>query len=324
MKFFFKRLALFLLPLVILLTAFDYLYTAKAVGKKGAKPHWAMNRKNESYDFVVSGSSRAENILDILTIENATKTKGLNLAYTGSALAENYITLYRFLENRNKIGSLVLSVDEWGLINPDSSYSYPFHEYFFLPFLNDRTMDSVIKDNSSALKYCIWKYLPFIRYSEFNHIYKFSDFFREDDATVLNRTKGSSLLDNTTADSLLYKKYPAKIFHIEKKPLAYLDKIIELCRSNNVRLLFYSAPVHHLYRASLKNRSVCKDTISSIAKRNGITYWDFSDCSWLPDSMYYNTTHLNRRGALAFSKVFADSLGIFLSSVKSRAALTSK
>lgn len=83
----------------------------------------------------------------------------------------------------------------------------------------------------------------------------------------------------------------------------YLNKIISLCKEKGVTLIFIQTPIYRYDTYYPRNES---DSIRKVCFSD-IPFWDFKDLP-LADSMYGDITHLNYKGAKAFSRILADSL----------------
>jgi hypothetical protein len=292
------------IPLYILQGRFDRaIYTGS-----DQKPIWVQNVKNESYSYAIGGSSRAENNADVNTIDSLLKIKGINMGYSGSDLAENYLTLLTFLRNGNRLSNYVLQIDDWSLIKPDSAFSYPFHEYFFLTLLNDKEVGDVIRHEDGPGKYYLWKWIPFAKYAEFNYIYPIQKIFVHPH-TIYNHTHGTVLLDDQMLDTVALEKRLGPIRHYpNSNSYSYLQKMKELCKENGIRLIMYTAPIYYKYHQCIENKA-CRSLISSFAKANQLNYFDYTSSAICRNGdLMMNEAHLNRKGTLLFSKLLADSL----------------
>ncbi len=89
---------------------------------------------------------------------------------------------------------------------------------------------------------------------------------------------------------------------IAKRPLEYLNKIIELCNINNIKLIFVSIPSAYSW-SGLKHNAV-----SEFAQANNLEFFDYNlpetntGFDWLTDSVD-GGSHLNYSGAI---KITAD------------------
>lgn len=102
---------------------------------------------------------------------------------------------------------------------------------------------------------------------------------------------------------------------ISEKPIGdyaykYLQKIIDLCSSNDIELILFCTPMTDFQVNELSNYDTYHNAVMDVATRNSIVFWDFNLAN--PQKVSYNedyfldTHHLNMDGAEAFSVQLAD------------------
>lgn len=273
---------------------------------------WQWQQKNNQYDFAIIGSSRAYNILDVLTIEKETGKQGINLASGGANMASNYLLLQQFYKHGNRCKTLVLNID-YSALHSDSSYKYPFADYAFIPLFSEPEVSAIFWDQIPRWKYFLWKAAPYLKYAEFNKHYPFVASlsrldFKYQNAT-LDSTRGSALLYDTT-----YKHFPEVLEEINysnrphEMDMKYLQKILDFCDEHDIELYTYTAP----YLAEFYVQSGIVQftpTLDSLAQAHQYHYDDFSivNLSASRDN-FRDYTHLNGAGARIFSLQLAKRL----------------
>jgi hypothetical protein len=269
------------------------------------KPIWVQKFEKRNFDFIISGSSRAENNVDINTIEQLTNYKGLNIAYEGSAFSENYLALYTFFKNGNKAKYILLNADEWGVIDQKKAYNYPFHGYYYFNGMGNDTIDQLLKENYGSLKYFLWKYIPFVKYAEYNNIYNPCRMIYEKPLNF-EKNKGADLLSSNSSKDWKLEEHTLMP---DKYSVMNLNRIIELCKTYKMQLIFFNAPnfIELFSNKKIITGDTCLKLVKSIAQRNNIEYWDFSFQKEISGdrSLFYNSNHLNSDGAKMFSKCIA-------------------
>ncbi|MGI6161988.1 MAG: hypothetical protein ACOYJD_08145 [Christensenellales bacterium] len=94
--------------------------------------------------------------------------------------------------------------------------------------------------------------------------------------------------------------------------LGYLDRIIELCRSEGSEVVLISTPLPMATLLTLGNYSNVHTYFAAIAKKHGAQYFDFNlvraELYARPDTDYFDTNHLNGHGAAAFSTALSKVL----------------
>ncbi len=302
--------------LAFLFVLYGLLYTVEQLYKGGIKkmndkPLWVQHFNNENFDFVISGSSRAENNVDVNTIETHTGLKGLNIAYSGSAFAENYLALTTFFDSGNKAKYVLLNADVWSVIDQKKAYSYPFHGYYYFNQLGNDTVDKVMKENYGSVKVYIWKYLPFVKYGEYNNIFNPVKFYTSEipKPESFSNNKGTDLLSKTNNLDVPELK---EDFEPDNYSICNLKRIINLCKKNNTELILFHSPDMKSIRQRNKahNEEACINLLLSIAKESQIEYWDYSSLEEITGrtEYFYNATHLNAEGARKFSTILAENL----------------
>jgi hypothetical protein len=307
-KFFIRLLLLaaILLPAMILL---NNKYKKAAITNIGEKGIWIGSIHNQQYDFAVIGSSRAVYMADVLTMEKRLAMKGVNISIDGCAFAGNLAFLNLFLAHGNSINYLLIQVDEWGLIHPDSAYSYSFPDYAVLPYLDNDSVCSVLEEQRPLLKAWMWEYIPFTAYAEFSTKYpldKVIGGFK--DQSHWAEQKGSALLNGfyEGIDTSKAKSHE-RIFY--SASFNYLKRIVSLCRSKGITPIFYTAPIYRPFLKYEPQNENLTQVLRNLAMDEKLTYLNFTSHPVCDSLVFFkDATHMNQKGALRFSNLFSDSL----------------
>jgi hypothetical protein len=311
----FSIVSCFLVFILFILFFLDKYVSVHAPKNTALKHYWLLNFKDQKFDMAFIGPSRVLNTLDMSVFQKSGNGNCINLGLSGSAFAEQYLLLDLFLNaHNNQIKKLFIEVSYFNLINPDSSFSYPFHEYYYFPFIKNDNVSKVILDNSkNKLKAYAWKYIPFFRYVEFNSNFRPLVLFKSDykvgSADVGFDKYGSSLRDERTLNGFLTEKKYTNAF-MDSKTIAYLNQMISLAKKKNIEVVLFTAPV---YRTKLSYSVTAEanftDSIMAITNREKLKYYNFETHAVSLDSNNFNDyTHLNILGAKVFSKSFSDTL----------------
>ena len=90
---------------------------------------------------------------------------------------------------------------------------------------------------------------------------------------------------------------------IEEKKIYYLRKLINVCKSNDIVLVFVLSPMY------VEERTAGVDMVKAIASEEGIPCYDYQHHqSFISTDYYYDDMHLNNDGAHEFSKMIAHEL----------------
>ncbi len=97
-----------------------------------------------------------------------------------------------------------------------------------------------------------------------------------------------------------FRKFDAKNWKESPEQIKYLYKIIDLCRENNIELIFVTAPVANVSFGYIKNYYLIHNRIDEIAKENNIMYFDYNiineEEKLLTNSNFRDDAHLNHSG----------------------------
>ena len=95
--------------------------------------------------------------------------------------------------------------------------------------------------------------------------------------------------------------------------IVYLDKIMELCRENNVRVILVTTPISKTFLCRFDNLDIIYSWYKNYAKSWDAEILDFNlypgkEELFPDDIMFYDENHLSREGADLFSRIFAETL----------------
>jgi hypothetical protein len=274
-------------------------------------PSYIISTRLGDFDYAVGGSSRTRDNFNTLLFDSISRKKGFNIGYDGAALAENYLTLHLFLKSGNTAKNFLLQIDDFCMADPSMTQTYPFHEYLFIQYMNDDVVKDCFRKNTSIMKYYFWKCLPFTKYAEFNNYYGVYGLFKDSSGNPeFLKYKGYRELIGKHEKGFVNRKYRdiTNAWAIHPDNLYFLDKIIALCKKNNINLIFYSSPFHDRYYKSYKSDNLHKALLKYVSE-NKIPYYDFmTDKYYAGDSLFIDKAHLNSEGTNLFTKQLADSL----------------
>ncbi len=291
----------------------DNWYTKQILAHSPEKLNWIMRLDSGNYDFAVVGSSRVESMVDIKTISGRTGLSGLNLGLNGTSINETGISTSHFLK-KNKCKVLLIHIDVYQF-TPHQTYSYPFHEYKYIPYFGDSITDAIVKDNVNDAKYYAWRAVPFWAYAEFNTEYNVFDVrnnFKgkehpyDEYGTRLSPTVNSSpdLQDKRWDSPRPEERTDTNI--IDPATVRYFEFIIEECKKNGTVPVLYTPPT---YYKALANNNDSKAQIKALCAKYNIYHLDMSGTEVRKHGEYFNDyTHLNTEGTRLYSGELGDSI----------------
>jgi hypothetical protein len=299
-KFLTKSLILFLLVFGPLYPLAKY-YDSRMPFNTSEKAIWITNQKETDYDYAVIGSSRAFNVISITKMDSVLSMKGINLGVSGAAFAENLLLLDQFYRNGNSLDVLMIQVDMWGIINPDTAYTHEFNDQNYLHLTGEPLVDSIMYQKINPVKYFMRKTIPFFKYAEYNNVYTpakiLSGFEHSPEAFESKKKNKSAIVEPKKAGYYLY----------DEKSAEWLEAIIRLARKNGTQVLLFTSPTERNYCNSLADNSALQDSINSLAGKLSVPFHNFEkDTICLQKNYFRDGVHLNKTGGDVFSVLLAD------------------
>jgi len=236
MKRFLKNTIIISLGTIIILFLLDTLYTkAYRDSIPRNKTQYILNlEKGKKLDYVFLGSSRVENTIMPLVIEEITGKNALNLGTQGAKLDDINIFLRLLISQEVEIERLFVQVDY--VYNNETSSDIVRSQS--LPFIRSNSIiNKYLKrvDSNYSKNY----YIPFYRYAANDYRLGFREFF----ATSV---KKKSTIDFEDGFVPVYGSTISNYaLDLPSKILAKNRSVIEidsLCRVNNINVTYFCAP----------------------------------------------------------------------------------
>ena len=283
-----KHFLIFIIKIVVvtflLLVILDFAYTKVYLQStnRGKIGH-VINSKDNQYDVVVLGSSRANNHF-VTPMFEAQGLKAFNYGMSGGHLFEASLMLKLMMKQNYKIKNIILEAD-LNLSNEKESETVAAR---FMPYLHESTViaNHFEKQQGFNAKY----YLPFYRYIVADSQIGFREMYQ----SALK--KPTNALNNLGYYPLGKKPNANMKNNITNlKPLRnkYYEEIKHLCKVNNINLIVLMTPM-------------CENT-------KGLNYFDKVkklypeiynyENAVLEDRYFSSCGHLNDAGARKFTSV---------------------
>jgi hypothetical protein len=268
---------------MVIAIALDFIYTAVYLqsNNRGKIDH-VYNSKNENYDVIILGSSRANNHFVAQMFEDK-GLKAFNYGMSGGHLFEASLLLKLMVERDYKIKNLILETD----LNLSNEHQAEGISAKFLPYLhNSETIATHFKlENDFRELY----YIPFYRYIKLGTVIGFREMFFQ---AIHKKT---SHLDNLGYYPLGKKPNANMKNNIANlKPLAhnkYYEEIKQICKDKKINLIAVMTPM-------------CENT-------KGINYFDKVQKLYpeihnyenvvIEDKYFSSCGHMNDTGARMFT-----------------------
>jgi hypothetical protein len=288
-----KQFLLFILKLIVLTIAiavvldFGYTKVFLQTSDRG-KIEKVFNSKNEKYDVVILGSSRANNhFVAPLFEERGLKT--FNYGMSGGHLFEASLLLKLMLERNYQIKNVILEAD----LNLSNDHQAEGISAKFLPFLHES--ETIQKHFEKEGDFAELYYIPFYRYVKYDAKIGVREVFDT------SRNKPTNILTNNGYYPLGKKPNANMKNNLQNlKPLKknqYYEEIKQLCKQNNINFIAVMTPM-------------CENT-------KGMNYFDKVQQLYpeiynyenvvVEDRFFSSCGHLNDEGARLFTvKIIKD------------------
>lgn len=262
---------------------------------------------NIDCDLAIYGSSRAWRHVDPSIIELELKLSAYNFGMDGQNFWLQYLRHLKFIEYNFPPTTILLCVDTFSLDEP----SGPYNRGQFLPYMfMDGQIFNYTHPNQDFHK--LDYFVPILRFlnEPLQMFFTFNEIFSADN-TIIFRNKGYRARTSEWNDDFLIAKskmesYKAKIDPASKK---LFERFIQECDSLDIQLILAYTPEYIDGQNFISNRSEIVEMFSNYARENDLIFLDYSsDSICLDKSNFYNSTHLNRRGATKFTKKLARDL----------------
>jgi hypothetical protein len=274
------------------------------------KRAWNLKHRNQSYDFVVLGNSRAYGVFDMPLLCEKIDKKGINIAAGGSSFIDNYLTLNLFLRNNNKVKEVILQVDLWSL-NSKEWLTESFHKYHFIQYWQDPIVRKTINDFSGKREEKVFTVLPELRYIKFNKYFSFKEivrrYFQRDIRTSgfdisLGGVSYQAIEKPPVMENKPYKK---DHFKIDPKDMQYLINIILICKQNNIKLTAFKAPEFEPFKESIINYNEVYGQIEELLTKWEVPYLFLNSEIDKDIENFYEGGHLRKQGLKPFTELFS-------------------
>ena len=283
-QFILKSLALLFVVMVLLDVAYTLVYRQTDDRNKIS---YLYNSKDQNYDVVFLGSSRVNNHF-VPEIFNKKGYKTFNFGVTRSRLEESALMLKLMVERNYKIKNLILQVD----LNINTNDHSEAIRSLFMPYLHQ---SEIIRAHYRTIpEYNKLLYIPFYRYLHYDARVGFREMYF---SLVHKKTNALENDGFNPLQSNSGKMIPADLSKYYPKRNVGYEEIKAICKKNNINLIAITTPMC----TSTINRDYFNHIQSVYPEihrmENAVT-----------EDKYFSTCgHMNKAGAVAFTKVVFDT-----------------
>lgn len=253
------------------------------------------------YNTLFLGSSRAEMHYAVRVIDSLSGWNSFNLGIAGASPKLSYHALKIYLRRSAAPERLFMELDLHHLRHPDSRLM-DFNNFF--PYLKDPDVRRELSAVEPRMKLFYW--LPYysLPYTGIRNL-----------STSLHILLGIP----NQSDHMYYKGHVAEdifpsldLIHSKPEPVflsrhnrEYLDSLVRLCKTQNIKLSFVSSPVFAGGQLDFRFKAELVKELRQYAASNGLEYDNLSSLPLCRQrELFIDHQHLNARGAELFSRYF--------------------
>jgi len=259
-------------------------------------------------DMIIQGNSRAWKHISPGVLDTVLHINSYNLGIDGYNFTMQYYRFLTYLKYNKKPKYIIQTADYITIDKLPYLYSYQQ----FVPYLYDGT----IREAVSHYEGSDWRdlYIPFYKYVHNKDLIScaISSCFDKTTPSSNGKYKGYQTQDSQWDRSFgLFEKNHRNgyVDTIDNPTLRLFDSFVKYCVSNDIRLIFVNSPVYYKATKLLRNRKEIDSVYLSYSVRYAIPYLNYSNDSICFDTLnFYNSQHLNARGARKFNVVFANDI----------------
>jgi hypothetical protein len=255
-------------------------------------------------DIIVNGSSRALNHYDPRIISDLTGMSAYNLGMNGVQIDVQMAVLQTYLKHNTKPKLVVQNIDAF--IFEATEQGQIYDPGLYMPYLADAQLYEPLRRIDPAV--WKWKHMPLYGYAVEDMRFTWisgllgclgysgrEDYFLGFNPRYTEWTEDFERFKASIGDG--------KSYRIERRAIEAFTSIIETCRAQNIPLIFVYSPEYYEMQGLVRNRNAIFGTIQQFCAKFQILFWDYSESALCQQRDYfYNSQHLNARGAEQFSR----------------------
>ena len=254
-------------------------------------------------DLLIMGSSRAEFQISPKIIDSVLVLNSYNLGLSAWHFDMQYARFRMYLQHNKKPKYIIQNVDVYGFSKRQDVADSPQ----FLPYIQDTILQNVTHKHKGEFD-IYQQNIPLFKYKTesklavegFLGFIGFSDLY--DTTTKYKGYRGNNYAWNKDFETFK-KRYPkgAK-YKFDKEVKRQFEEYLAFCQRENIKVILVYAPEYFEVQPYYKNKSELINLCEESVKKYNCQFLDYSKNSLCYNRDYfYNSQHLNRRGAELFS-----------------------
>lgn len=262
---------------------------------------------NATCDIAIYGSSRAWVQFSPQILTDSLNESVYNLGIDGHNFWLQYLRHLEYLKHNPKPKAILMSIDIFSLQKRKDLYQMDQ----FLPYMlwnkDIRKLTSSYEGFNSADYY-----FPLVRYYGKNKVLSTCiSVILNNDGNTEYRNHGYRAMDKPWNNDFDKAKETMKGYEIDldSASINLFSEFILECKKSNIELVLVYAPEYIEGQKFVLNRSDILNIYADLANQHNLLFLDYSNSKIsFNKSLFYNTQHLNAKGATLFTKILAGDL----------------
>lgn len=282
--------------------------------KFGSMNAWASGHMHS--EIIINGSSRAVVHYDPRVISRGARLSAINIGMYGIQIDVQAGILEAYLSTNAPPSIVLQNLETFSLETTKPGEIYDPGVY--LPYLSNDALYGALR----AIDPQVWKWrhiplygyaVPDMRFTWALGVMRWfgmqsgQDYFDGFNPRYEQWNQDFESFRKSMPDGVTYR--------IDPLGVASLERCIELAQAKGAKMILIFAPEYYEMQRMERNRDEIFSHFRALATKHGTEFWDFSDSPLSRNHAYfYNSQHLNARGAELFSEEVAGRLRRFLES----------
>jgi hypothetical protein len=267
-------------------------------------------------DVLIIGSSRAQFMVSPQILDSILGINTYNLGMNGWGTDMHLARFKIYLQHNKPPKFIIHSIDLKVFDKRADLWEYEQ----FLPYLDDSIIVNNTKQYEGRFTF------PELYFPAFKYNKNLAIMYNGVKRNFANETKNyqyKGYLSNDLNWNYVDYESGVKVFPngmlAEVRPdtrKRFID-YVSYCKRNNIKIIFEIAPIYYLGFLRFNNRNEIIKELGKIANEYDIPFLDYTDDTLCYNQKYfYNTMHLNKRGAEVFSKRLANDIKQYINPLK--------
>ncbi len=254
-------------------------------------------------DLLIMGSSRAAFHISPKILDSTLSLNSYNLGLSAWHFDMQFARFKVYLQHNRKPKYIIHNVDVYGFSKRGDVVNYQQ----FLPYIQDTILQKTIRGHKGEFD-IYQRNIPLLKYKNdselaFEGIFDYfnvKNFY--DTTSKFKGYRGNDFAWNKDFENFR-KYYPKGVkYRFDKELKQQFGEYLAFCQHENIKVILVYAPEYYEVQKYYKNKNELIELCQKSAQKYGCYFLDYSKNAICYDRQYfYNSQHLNRRGAEVFS-----------------------